>query len=48
MNQSNDTAAAFWARDNAWFVECTITVRKVLTDNESCYLAHFCQGPRRR
>jgi transposase InsO family protein len=30
------TAAGFWLRANAWFAECGITVRTVLTDNRSC------------
>jgi transposase InsO family protein len=36
-DERKDTASAFWARANAWFNECGITVRKVLTDNGSCY-----------
>jgi transposase InsO family protein len=36
-DERKDTAAAFWTRANAWFTECGITVRKVLTDNGSCY-----------
>jgi transposase InsO family protein len=36
-DQRKDTAAAFWLRANAWFTDCGITVRKVLTDNGSCY-----------
>ena len=36
-DERKDTAAAFWIRANAWFTECGITVRKVLTDNGSCY-----------
>jgi transposase InsO family protein len=36
-DERKDTAAAFWARANAWFTTCGITVRKVLTDNGSCY-----------
>ncbi len=36
-DQRKDTAAAFWLRANAWFTQCGITVRKVLTDNGSCY-----------
>jgi transposase InsO family protein len=36
-DELKDTAAGFWARANAWFTECGITVRKVLTDNGSCY-----------
>jgi transposase InsO family protein len=36
-DELKETAAAFWARANAWFGECGITVRTVLTDNRSCY-----------
>ena len=36
-DERKDTAAAFWTRANAWFIECGISVRKVLTDNGSCY-----------
>jgi len=36
-DERKDTAAAFWTRANAWFIECGITVRNVLTDNGSCY-----------
>jgi transposase InsO family protein len=36
-DERKETAAAFWMRANAWFTECGITVRKVLTDNGSCY-----------
>jgi transposase InsO family protein len=36
-DERKDTAAAFWIRANAWFTECGVTVRKVLTDNGSCY-----------
>ncbi|EJO88479.1 IS481 family transposase [Mycobacterium colombiense] len=39
-DERQHTAAAFWARANAWFTECGITVRKVLTDNGSCYRSH--------
>ncbi len=39
-DELKETAAAFWARANAWFAECGITVRKVLTDNGSCYRSH--------
>ena len=39
-DERKDTAAAFWFRANAWFTECGITVRKVLTDNGSCYRSH--------
>lgn len=36
-DERKDTAAAFWLRANAWFNGCGIRVRKVLTDNGSCY-----------
>jgi transposase InsO family protein len=36
-DERKDTAAEFWLRANAWFSQCGITVRKVLTDNGSCY-----------
>ncbi len=39
-DERKETAAAFWIRANAWFKECGITVRKVLTDNGSCYRSH--------
>jgi transposase InsO family protein len=39
-DQRKETAAQFSARAQAWFAECGITVRKVLTDNGACYRAH--------
>jgi transposase InsO family protein len=39
-DERKDTAAAFWIRANTWFRECGITIRKVLTDNGSCYRSH--------
>jgi transposase InsO family protein len=39
-DERKESAAAFWLRANAWFTECGITVRKVLTDNGSCYRFH--------
>ncbi|WP_068009998.1 IS481 family transposase, partial [Nocardia pseudobrasiliensis] len=36
-DERKDTAAAFWTRAAAWFARHGITVRKVLTDNGSCY-----------
>ncbi|MEU2043836.1 IS481 family transposase, partial [Nocardia niwae] len=36
-DERKDTAAAFWTRANAWFTANGITVRKVLSDNGSCY-----------
>ena len=39
-DERKETAAAFWLRAQAWFTECGIAVRKVLTDNGSCYRSH--------
>jgi transposase InsO family protein len=39
-DERKETAADFWLRANAWFTECGIDVRKVLTDNGSCYRSH--------
>ncbi len=39
-DERKDTAAGFWMRANAWFAERGIVVRKVLTDNGSCYRSH--------
>ncbi|WP_301155385.1 IS481 family transposase, partial [Mycolicibacterium fortuitum] len=39
-DERKETAAGFWNRANTWFTECGITVRKVLTDNGSCYRSH--------
>ncbi|NVN51060.1 IS481 family transposase [Mycolicibacterium hippocampi] len=39
-DEGKDTAADFWRRANAWFTDCGITVRKVLTDNGNCYRSH--------
>ncbi|MEW1741423.1 IS481 family transposase, partial [Nocardia beijingensis] len=36
-DETKDTAAAFWTRAAAWFAGNGITIRKVLTDNGSCY-----------
>jgi transposase InsO family protein len=36
-DERKETAAAFWIRANAWFSQCGIAVRNVLTDNGSCY-----------
>ena len=40
VDERKETAAAFWLRANAWFTACGINVRKVLTDNGSCYRSH--------
>ena len=39
-DERKETAAAFWRRANAWFAQYGIVVRKVLTDNGSCYRSH--------
>ncbi|MEN4465392.1 IS481 family transposase [Mycolicibacterium fortuitum] len=39
-DERKETAAAFWLRANAWFNHCGFTVRKVLTDNGSCYRSY--------
>ena len=36
-DEQGPTAAAFWARAHAWYARCGISVRRVLTDNGSCY-----------
>ncbi|NJP98952.1 IS481 family transposase, partial [Nonomuraea sp. FMUSA5-5] len=40
-DETKDTAAAFWQRAQAYFTACGITVRRVLTDNGSCYRSHL-------
>ncbi|NVN54183.1 IS481 family transposase [Mycolicibacterium hippocampi] len=39
-DERKETAAEFWTRANAWFLENGIAVRNVLTDNGSCYRSH--------
>jgi transposase InsO family protein len=39
-DETKDTAVAFWTRAQAWFTDAGITVRRVLTDNGSCYRSH--------
>jgi transposase InsO family protein len=36
-DERKDTAAAFWGRASAWLAHHGIVVRRVLTDNGSCY-----------
>jgi transposase InsO family protein len=36
-DETKDTATAFWRRAHAWFASHGITVRRVLSDNGSCY-----------
>ena len=39
-DERKETAAAFWVHATAYFTELGIKVRKVLTDNGSCYRSH--------
>ena len=39
-DERKETAAAFWHRASAYFADAGITVRRVLTDNGSCYRSH--------
>ncbi|MFF0458711.1 IS481 family transposase, partial [Nocardia africana] len=39
-DERKETAAAFWKRANTWFASHGIAIRKVLTDNGSCYRSH--------
>ena len=39
-DEKKDTAAGFWERANAYFEGAGITVKRVLTDNGSCYRSH--------
>ena len=39
-DEKKETAAGFWERANAYFESCGITVKRVLTDNGSCYRSH--------
>ena len=36
-DERKETAAGFWKRANAFFADHGITVKRVLTDNGSCY-----------
>ena len=38
--EKKETAAGFWERANAYFESCGITVKRVLTDNGSCYRSY--------
>jgi transposase InsO family protein len=40
-DETKQTAAAFWTRANAFFQAAGITVKRVLTDNGSCYRSHL-------
>ncbi|OAH60511.1 transposase [Dietzia cinnamea] len=39
-DERKETAAGFWKRAGAFFADAGITVRRVLTDNGSCYRSH--------
>ena len=39
-DEKKDTAAGFWARANVYFESHGITVKRVLTDNGSCYRSY--------
>jgi transposase len=39
-DEKKETAAGFWLRANAYFESCGITVKRVLTDNGSCYRSY--------
>jgi len=44
-DESKETAAAFWGRARAFFADHGITVKRVLTDNGSCYRSkHFANN----
>jgi transposase InsO family protein len=40
-DEKKETAVAFWHRAHAYFTAAGITVRRVLTDNGSCYKSHL-------
>jgi len=40
-DETRETAVAFWTRAQAFFAAYGITVRRVLTDNGSCYRSHL-------
>lgn len=39
-DEKKETASAFWERASTYFAACGITVKRVLTDNGSCYRSH--------
>lgn len=39
-DERKETAAEFWLRANSYFTDCGIIVKRVLTDNGSCYRSH--------
>lgn len=40
-DETRESAAAFWQRAHAFFTTAGITVKRVLTDNGSCYRSHL-------
>jgi transposase InsO family protein len=40
-DETKETATAFWMRAHAFFANAGIAVRRVLTDNGSCYRSHL-------
>ena len=40
IDERKDTAAGFWLCANAYFNDCGIVAKRVLTDNGSCYRSH--------
>ncbi|MFI6477185.1 integrase core domain-containing protein, partial [Nonomuraea sp. NPDC050663] len=40
-DETRESAVAFWQRAHAYFAAAGITVRRVLTDNGSCYRSHL-------
>jgi transposase InsO family protein len=43
-DERKETAAAFWIRARAFFLDAGISVRAVMTDNGSCYRSHVFAG----
>ncbi|MDQ0678890.1 hypothetical protein QFZ30_002272 [Arthrobacter pascens] len=39
-DEKKETPAGFWARANAYFESCGVVVKRVLTDNGSCYRSY--------
>jgi hypothetical protein len=39
-DEKKETAAGFWERANAYFESCGVVVKRVLTDNGSCYRSY--------
>jgi transposase InsO family protein len=41
LDETKESAAAFWTRARAFFAAAGVTVSRVLTDNGSCYRSHL-------